>query len=105
MFIKTVFFSFFGIFMSIDSAENKRISRARKGGPLDYVPDKIIQGENTGNFRDKVVRENVLKDVLELRIQGKTKEQIHAFGCEKYHFVDRNPWEDRYFKYIEEKGL
>ncbi len=87
------------------SIKSKRKSREKKGPATTYVDDKIIQGDDRGDYRKKPVRENVLKDVLELREQGKTKAEIHDFGCGKYFFRDDNPWEDRYFTYIEEKGL
>ncbi len=90
--------------MSRDSVENKKISRARKGEPLGYVPDEIIQGVREGEDREKVVRENVLNDVLELRKQGRSIEEIHAFGCEKYHFRDDNPWETDIIDISRKKG-
>jgi len=91
--------------MSMESVESKRVSRKKKGEVIVKKETEIIQGDHTGEFRDKPVRENVLNDVLKLKNQGKTKDEIHAFGCGKYSFRDDNPWEDRYFEYIEENGL
>jgi len=88
--------------MSIESVERKKIVRAIKGKVIAYVYDEIIQGDNRGNERKKPIHENVLNDVLQLRQQRKTPDEIHVFGHEKYSFREDNPWENRYFKYIEE---
>jgi len=91
--------------MSIESAESKRKSREKKGKIVDTGESEIIQGDNIGYFREKPIRENVLNDVIKLKNKGKTKEEIHEFGCGKYSFRDDNPWEERYLEYIEENGL
>ena len=91
--------------MSSDSVESKRKSREKKGRIIEPRGAEIIQGPNEGGFRDKPIRENVLNDVIGLKHQGRTKEEIHAFGCEKYSFRDNNHWEERYLEYIEENRL
>jgi len=92
--------------MSIESVVRKRETRKIKGNPPTiYVYDKCIRGKHRGQLIKKPLRPNILTDVLELRKQNKTRDEIHSFGCEKYFFIDDNPWEDRYLKYIEENKL
>lgn len=87
----------------IVSVETKRKIREKKGNPpIKYIEDECKQGKNTGELIMKPIRQNILDDVLNLIDRGKTKEEIHIFGCEKYHFRDSTPWEDRYFNYIKE---
>lgn len=84
----------------------KRKRRKEKGDPPErYIKDKSTHGKRKGEDIKKPVRPNVLMDVLELRNRGKTKKEIHDFGCNKYFFRDNNPWGDRYFKHIEENDL
>jgi len=84
----------------------KSKSRAKKGNPpTRYVKDSCNRGKNKGRLIRKPVRPNVLLEVIKLRNQGRTKSEIHYIGCREYHFRDNNPWENRYFKYIEENSL
>ena len=88
------------------SIQNKRKMRRIKGNPaIIYVDEICIQGRCRGKLIKKPIRFFVLEDVLKLKKQNISRQEIHTFGCEKYHFRDSNPWENRYFKYIEENGL
>jgi hypothetical protein len=88
------------------SVQSKREMRRLKGNPaIIYVDDICIQGRCKGKLIKKPLRPFILEDVLKFKKQNISRQEIHKFGCTKYHFRDNNPWEDRYFKYIEENRL
>jgi hypothetical protein len=88
------------------SVQSKREIRKRKGNPaIIYVEDICTQGRCKGQLIIKPIRPFVLEDVLNLKKQNISRQEIHEFGCKKYHFRDNNPWENRYFRYIEENRL
>lgn len=84
---------------------DKKQRRKQKGRIVGYVLFENIQGKNKGKLTKKSIREHVLNDIIRLKNQKCPDKEIHEFLHKEYGFIDNNPIEKRYSKYIKENNL
>jgi cytochrome c-type biogenesis protein CcmH/NrfF len=83
--------------------DNKK-RRKLRGKLICRVQCEKVIGKDKGKKISHSIRKNVLEDVRKLKDEGDSPKVIHEKLYEKYHFMDINPFEERYLKYLGNKG-